>query len=752
MRKFKFFALAFAALSFAACSDDAIDGQGGNTGTTGDGTPAYLTISFSANSGSSSRAEMDNDGNNTGDNHGTAEDSGHENAGTADEIAVNRALVLVSPTTNSSVGFAKLYTATGDNSDLTSTTPDPGSPSDFVIVDNNSKTYRNGDPIRVATGTYNVLVVINPVDDLTDRLENMQLTSGPQVRELYNDILEGKYVTEDGLVRPSTGSSDEDTYVNDMGNGTDGFMMVNKSIVPVELTSSHTPDNPQTATVNVERVISKITFRETSDNIYPITVNTGNFDPITERGLIATMNGEQRTYEVQVFNQAHDLREDAINGPSVVYVLYEPAEEPNGTPQYKGVYRMTSEEVLVDITTDADGTVTNVVEVEEDDPQTAGSTSREELHVFTVMTPLSQTQYDDSEDKENSFVVDPTIDDTDDEISTEDILGSLTLQISSTTRDTWYVRLEGYALVNLSKEVHYVRHTTDGGNTPFGELNGSNFLYTPYFDVKNTVGFTLDNGFDDTYPVTDWFYNPLEDVAKESESLVITGTGESVSFSNTNNTSYYKPFSSLGVEGGDVTGDDHYNNTGENVDNTPAVGRLMTYCFENSTDINHQVHGLSTGVSFVARMYKESDCNENSAVERLYFYADHVYESLADIQEAYGVNTPAGIVDLINKGNEDAISDEDLEAVKIERYNDNVCYYYTSRIKHFDNGNDAVLGNMEYAIMRNNIYSIAVTNIRELGTPSVDPTPGIPNEFSEAALNIQVNMIPWIVRYNDIEF
>ena len=50
MRKFKFFALAFAAIAFAGCSDDAIDGQRkerkgkGDTGTVGDGTPAYLTI------------------------------------------------------------------------------------------------------------------------------------------------------------------------------------------------------------------------------------------------------------------------------------------------------------------------------------------------------------------------------------------------------------------------------------------------------------------------------------------------------------------------------------------------------------------------------------------------------------------------------------------------------------------------------------------------------------------------------------
>ena len=75
MRKFKFFALAFAALSFAACSDDAIEGQSGSGGSAGEGTPAYLTISFTANSGSSSRSTAD-DANNWGDKDGDAEDSG----------------------------------------------------------------------------------------------------------------------------------------------------------------------------------------------------------------------------------------------------------------------------------------------------------------------------------------------------------------------------------------------------------------------------------------------------------------------------------------------------------------------------------------------------------------------------------------------------------------------------------------------------------------------------------------------------
>ena len=62
---------------------------------------------------------------------------------------------------------------------------------------------------------------------------------------------------------------------------------------------------------------------------------------------------------------------------------------------------------------------------------------------------------------------------------------------------------------------------------------------------------------------------------------------------------------------------------------------------------------------------------------------------------------------------------------------------------------------MEFAIMRNNIYSLAVTGINMVGDPAVVPTPGTPDENptpETAQLNVEVEILPWIVRYNDIEF
>lgn len=211
MKKFKFYALAFAAIAFAGCSDDVIDGQGAN-GAQGDGTPAYLTISFSANSGNSSRSTAD-DANNTGDHDGTAEDSEHHTSGTTDEVAIKKALVVVYSESGKQ-SFAKLYGAT----DFTNTTPGQGD--GFVITDVNSQSYVSAAPIEVETGTYQVLVVINPVSSLTSGFTtSVSTTDNATVKALYDKIRGEAYSNA-----AATGYADA---ADDMGNSTDGFMMTN---------------------------------------------------------------------------------------------------------------------------------------------------------------------------------------------------------------------------------------------------------------------------------------------------------------------------------------------------------------------------------------------------------------------------------------------------------------------------------------------------------------------------------------------
>lgn len=85
------------------------------------------------------------------------------------------------------------------------------------------------------------------------------------------------------------------------------------------------------------------------------------------------------------------------------------------------------------------------------------------------------------------------------------------------------------------------------------------------------------------------------------------------------------------------------------------------------------------------------------------------------------------------------------------------CYYpYWNR--HNDNGNNNFMAPMEFSVVRNNVYKLAVTKISRLGHPRISendpdrPTPGTPNESDDIYLTVQCEVLPWVVRINNIEF
>lgn len=659
MRNLKYVSLLLAAGMFAACSDN-LDVNKENGAGGGDKTPAYLTISI-ANNGNSSRA-------NTGTDDGSAEDSELSNAGTANENKVNT-ILLVALSEDESSGIAKLYAA-GTGGDVSEWSK------------NDAGDYTTDKTLKLSVGTYKILAVANPYKDFTDDIT--ETTDLATVRGLYDKITTGKYV-------PAEDVTTADAAAAVLATADKGVMMGNKAEVTVELKEENTPEHPAEATVEIERAVSKITFRKKAaadgmgDNVYEVPVSAGTVKAKTVEGKINADAPEV------TLNVAYDICSPT---PNTVYVLVNEADK---TTTVYGAPEQGSE-------------------------------------VYRLLEAKTQEEYDlgTAENKEGWYVVK----------NTTKPWESLNYQFdeASATAGNWYVKIEGYALTNLSKEQNHVRHIGDGHgiSTPFGTLNGNNYLITPYWADKNGVTFGADGNFTGNPATTTWFYNTLAAVSAESENLTIDENGD---FKNGGAAAtYYRALPTTDEDPGTVTG----GTTGTN----PEVGAKMAYCFENSTDIDHQTHGLSTGISFVARMYKDKDCTES--ITSLYQYNGYNFETLQAIGEAFGANTPKVIQDLIDGTTPE--TKENLEKAGIKKYSSNICYYYTTEIKHFDNGNNNTLGNMEFAIMRNNIYSLAITNISKIGDPIVDPTPETPNETKEAALKVSVKIIPWIVRYNDIEF
>ncbi len=85
------------------------------------------------------------------------------------------------------------------------------------------------------------------------------------------------------------------------------------------------------------------------------------------------------------------------------------------------------------------------------------------------------------------------------------------------------------------------------------------------------------------------------------------------------------------------------------------------------------------------------------------------------------------------------------------------CYYYYWN-RHNDNGYNGVMFPMEFAVVRNNVYKLAITKLSRLGHPRVSendpepPTPGTPDESQDVYLTVKTEVLPWVVRINDIEF
>ncbi|MBQ8501739.1 MAG: Mfa1 fimbrilin C-terminal domain-containing protein [Bacteroides sp.] len=695
-----------AVVGMSACSDDAV--EQGQVQPQGQGTPAYLTISFSTNGSAGTRSTSDTGAVN-GDTDGDAEDSGHHNTGTAAENQVNQVLVVACPDANApaadqtNVGFAKLY---GLSSDVEAGVPGSDNNGKFFWVwEDKVSTSTTGTPIELAVGAYNIMVVVNPVVDLTGTgfTETDDLS---EVQDLYNKILKEAYQPASTIYTGKylAGSAEET-----------GFMMANKAAAPITLTVNDTPDNPASLTVEVERTLSKITYRKggltdtgnNKTNVYEVEIETTAEAVIVDGALetAAATETTTATYAKKAFNQIRSNE----NG-DYAYALYETAAD--GTYTLKGVYQETDKKVTVD---------------------------GKELSIFEQLTLVTTKPTDGTT---NYFIVKDTT-------KPEE---SITLVQDNIKRETYYVTLKGYTLVNLAQRVNYVRHTvtqSDAIGTPFGTLTGQNFLWTPDWVAKNAVVYN-DNGevTSNNFTNATWFHNTLDNVSAESKTMSIATDGSFVN--GTAAATYYKAMPGTTNY---ATGEDAVTGAGsQHTDPLASIGDIMGYCLENSTDIEHQTHGLSTGISFVATVSKDQAGTQ--PVEALYKYNGRTYVSLSAIQVAYGATRfDADFATLIEKEkNNETITQADANKYDIVKYASNVCYYYTNEIKHFDNGNNATMGNMEFAIMRNNIYSICITNIDAIGDPYVDPVPGVDNETGKSALKLEVRILPWIVRYNDIDF
>lgn len=265
---------------------------------------------------------------------------------------------------------------------------------------------------------------------------------------------------------------------------------------------------------------------------------------------------------------------------------------------------------------------------------------------------------------------------------------------STTAEETWTVYLDKYAMVNLSKTVYAVRHKTSDWSTisPFGILTNSDYLVDPKSVDKNSVTLTDGLWADGDKTATDYFFNTV---------------GELQTSQDIYNNAFLKDLpKSSDVEIGEIA---------------QSNDAFLTYCLENSVTKDHQQKGVVTGIVFRGEILD----NEGTNVGTIYKYANQYFRSMDALKSVY----PA------------------YKAENLVTYTDGYCYYYAP-IEHFK-GNE---NNMQYAIMRNNIYSLKIGTFKEIGSSTIIPEDGGTIDDESAYLKLTTTIAPWIVRFNTVNF
>ncbi len=215
-------------------------------------------------------------------------------------------------------------------------------------------------------------------------------------------------------------------------------------------------------------------------------------------------------------------------------------------------------------------------------------------------------------------------------------------------------------------------------------------------------------------------------------------------------------------------------------DNYTGDYKIWCYAKENTIPgIDAQKHNVTTGVVFKAELAAGETASAAvkaamAAGKRIYVFNNVLYGAWSDVKTAAEAGTDATLQAAYNQAAA-TISDPATEPAgaaaaaagftgyspKDGKYYN--YYYYWNR--HNDNLDNDVMGIMEFAVVRNNVYKLAVNAINRFGHPTPpDPSnpdpepdpdpvvPGGPDESVNYYFNVTVKVLPWTVRINNIIF
>lgn len=209
------------------------------------------------------------------------------------------------------------------------------------------------------------------------------------------------------------------------------------------------------------------------------------------------------------------------------------------------------------------------------------------------------------------------------------------------------------------------------------------------------------------------------------------------------------------------------------------AGDYKIWCYAKENTIpgtTAQKHNVSTGVVFKGELAAGETASDAvktvmaAGEKRIYVFNNVLYGAWSDVKKAAEAGTDPTLQAAYNQAAA-SITGEATEptsaaaaAAGFTGYSPKdgkyyVYYYYWNR--HNDNLDPYNMGVMEFAVVRNNVYKLAVNAINRFGHPDPtnptdpDPDPVKPDDPDESVnyyFNVTVKVLPWTVRINNIEF
>lgn len=303
------------------------------------------------------------------------------------------------------------------------------------------------------------------------------------------------------------------------------------------------------------------------------------------------------------------------------------------------------------------------------------------------------------------------------------------------------VTLTDMALVNLSKEFYYLRRVSADGTSTSATIGGTetntNYVVDTDYDWKS--GSTITDYSDHFFYV----YN------QNSASADYTWTSISSLTKNEDDT-----------------------DNSWNTDGTKGDYKIWRYATENTipAQVSNQKKGITTGVVFKGEIQGKGDMANLLNGEKPVYVFDNILWGTWDNVKTAAEDKKSGSTTLSNPLLAAAYNEAmkggytDAKAVTAgftifkpnadKKYE--VLYYYWNR--HNDNNNNGSMGPMEFAVVRNNVYKLSVTGVNKFGHPTdpdddPDPeNPEDPDEEDDVYFKVAVEVLPWVVRINNIEF